>query len=291
MKKKSLNTRLELMYLIALIPLFLFGFYKNGISLYYKDYINYLNMFKPIIMLLIAVSGAIIGCLIREKTKEKITFKTLVRCKSDILEALLVTCILPIDTSPLVVLLVTFLSTLFLKKVKFNRIALMYILIEGINVILGLNEFRNAYEMNTVLNYNGLDLFGGLGPGGIFSTNILLIVIALVFLSFNKLYKRELVYSSLGTFLLLGIVPFMIKEQYTNIFPYIFGYNILFVLVFIGPNVCSSSYTVKGQVLSGILTGILTYAISFLTPYTAAIIAVLLVSLASGVLDRIFVIK
>ena len=36
-------------YLIyALIPLLLFGFYKNGIMLYQKGLINLIDMFKPI---------------------------------------------------------------------------------------------------------------------------------------------------------------------------------------------------------------------------------------------------
>ena len=31
-------------YILSLIPLILFGFYKNGISLYIKKYINILEM-------------------------------------------------------------------------------------------------------------------------------------------------------------------------------------------------------------------------------------------------------
>lgn len=167
----------------------------------------------------------------------------------------------------------------------------MYIIIEGINVLLKLNVFANVYELNTVLNYDGLDLLWGLGSGGIFSTSILFVLIGFIFLCFNKLYKKEMVISSLVIFLILGVVPFMFKGDYNSIFPYIFGYNILFVLVFILPNLYSSSYTVKGQVLSGFLAGILTYALSFLTPYTAAILAVLIVSIISGIIDRIFIVK
>lgn len=290
--KKSLTTRIYIMYALALLPLLIFGFYKNGISLYAKDYIDFYPMFRPIVIMFLSLAGALTGSILREWFKDKkVSKKTLKRCKTDIVEALLVSCILPINTNVLVAFLIPLLSSLLLNKVKFNRIALMYLAIEGVNVLLKVNSFNNVYEASTVLNYDGLDLFLGMGPGGIFSTSVLFIVLGTIFLSFNKLYKREIVFSSIGAFLILGIIPAMIKGAYTEIFPYIFGSNVLFVLAFIAPNIESSCYTEKGQITSGILIGILTYAISFISPYTAAIGAVFIVSLLSGILDRIFVIK
>lgn len=290
--KKSLTTRIYIMYGIALLPLLIFGFYKNGISLYAKDYIDFYPMFRSIIIMVLALGGALTGSAFREYLKDKkVSDKSLKRCKTDIVEALLVSCILPINTNMLVAFIVPLLSSLLLNRVKFNRIALMYLAIEGANVLLKVNSFKNVYEASTVLNYDGFDLFLGMGPGGMFSTSVLFILLGTIFLSFNKLYKRELVFSSIGTFLILGIIPSMMRGAYTGIFPYIFGYNVLFVLAFIAPNIESSCYTEKGQITSGILIGILTYAISFISPYTAAVGAVFIVSLLSGILDRIFVIK
>ncbi len=290
--KKGLSNRLYLMYIIALCPLVIYGLFKNGILLYKKDLVNFIMMFKPILILLMSVSGAFIGGFLREyKRQGKISFKMINRTKTNVIEAILVACILPIKSSPLVVFGISFLVSLFLSKVKFNRIALMYLFIEGINVLFKLNVFENVYEASTVLNYDALDLFWGLGVGGINSTSILFILLGLVFLCFNKLYKKEIVFSSIISFLILGIVPFMIREEYLNICPFIFGFNILFILVFILPNLYSSSYTLKGQIASGISVGILTYLLSFVTPYTACILAVLIVSVLSGIIDRIFVIK
>ena len=260
MKKKSLNTRFYLMYGIALLPLILYGLYKNGIELYQKGLVDILNMLKPFIMLFISIAGSLLGGILREASKtKKFDFSILNKCKTDIIEAILVVSILPIKTSPIIIFLTTLIFSLVLNRIKINRIALMYIIIESINVLCGLNSFNNAYETNTILNYDGLDLFWGLGKGGIFSTSILFITTGLIFLSFNKLYKRELVYSSIGSFLTLSLIYYTIKSAYTEILPYIFGYNILFILVFIAPNLYSSSYTVKGQIVSGFLIGILTF--------------------------------
>lgn len=280
------------MYGIALLPLILYGLYKNGIELYQKGLVDILNMLKPFIMLFISIAGSLLGGILREASKtKKFDFSILNKCKTDIIEAILVVSILPIKTSPIIIFLTTLIFSLVLNRIKINRIALMYIIIESINVLCGLNSFNNAYETNTILNYDGLDLFLGLGKGGIFSTSILFITTGLIFLSFNKLYKRELVYSSIGSFLTLSLIYYTIKSAYTEILPYIFGYNILFILVFIAPNLYSSSYTVKGQIVSGFLIGILTFILSFFTPYTSGILGVLIVSFLSNFIDRVFVIK
>ncbi len=290
--KRGLNTRIYVMYVMALLPLVLFGFYKNGLRLYISDYVDFLPMFTPLVLLFLALLGGIAGAVLREWHRDKkVSAKTLLKCKGDFVESILISCILPIHTNWIAVTVIPLLSSLLLNKVKFNRIALMYLAIEGVNVVLGTNSFYNPYEASTVLNYDGLDFFLGMGPGGIFSTSILFVTVGVLFLSFNKLYKRELVFSSLGTLGILAVVVSMLKGAYTEIFPFLFGYNILFTLVFIAPNVVSSCYTEKGQILSGVFIGILAYALSFVTPYTAAILAVFIVSLTSGVIDRIFVIK
>ena len=280
------------MYLIALVPLVIFGLYKNGIGLYQKGVVDFIGMVEPFAILGCGLLGASIGGTLRElKNKVKFGKDMFDKIKGDVVEAILLVAILPISSNPLIVLGTTFVFSLFLSKLKLNKIALMYIVVEGTNVLLGLNNFNNAYESSTVLNYNGFDLFFGNGSGGIFSTNVLLIVLGLIFLSFNKLYKKEMVYSSLFAFLILGIIPKMVMGHYIEIFPYIFGYNILFILVFVAPNLYSSAYTTKGQIVSGILIGILTFALSFWTPYTSAVLAVIAASILKGILDRIFVVK
>jgi len=292
MKKQDLTKRLNLMYILVLIPLILFGLYKNGIRLYQKDLVDLINAFKPLILLFMGSLGALVGSILRETDKDhKLSLETIKKCKSNIIEAILVVAILPLKSSPIIVFLTMFLFASCLNKLKINKMVLEYIVIEAMNVALGLNTFFNAYDMHTVLNYNGLDIFFGLGPGGIFATNIFLIILALIVLSFNKIYKKELVFASLATFLALGIIPNMILGHYSDIVPFIFGYNIIFILVFIAPSTSSTCYTIKGQITSGILIGLLTYGLYYLTPYTACVLAVLIVSLLKSIIDRIFVIK
>lgn len=292
MKKRTLKTRLYLMYALALIPLLLFGLYKNGLSLFIKRQVGILGLMKPLLILGTSLLGSLLGGLASSWMKTKtINKESIDDLKGNIIEALLLACILPIDTSIIAILLVTFLVSFLAKKMSLNKVALMYLAIQVINALVGCHNFLNVYQMNTVLNYDGYDLFFGSGVGGLASTNIFLIILGLIFLSNNRLYKKEVVYTSLITFLAFCTIPLMLKGDYQDILPHIFGYNYLFSLIFIAPNLYSSSYTVKGQVTNGLIIGILTVIFSFIIPYEAAGLAILITSLLKSPLDKMFIKK
>jgi len=291
-KNEKLISKLNLTTLITLIPLILFGFYKHGIYLYKKEYIDLFGALKPLIIITLSVVGALLADVIKEfKTNRQIDFSILSKSRTSIIESIILAMVLPIKSSPVIVFIIVTLVNLFLDKIKINKIALMYLLLALINSLLGLNTFQNTYELTNSLNYDGFDLFLGFGSGGICATSILLITASIIILSFNKLYKRDLVVSSIIVFILLGTIPYMISEEYSEILKFIFGYNILFSFVYIAPNLLYSTYTLKGQILSGIVLAFLTYFLTFVTPYNAVFISIIIVSLLSGIFDRIFVIK
>lgn len=291
-KKRALTTRLYTMIGIALLPLLCYGFYKNGISLYTKGYVDFLGMLKPLIIVAMAISGSVVGTILREfKNNKSISQNIINKCKSGIIESFILSLVLPLSTSPIILFMVTFIFSLLFYYLKVNKIALMYLIMQGINYVLGLNSFQNPYELSTVLNYDGSDLFFGLGVGGVASTSVIILVVALIFLSFNKLYKKDMVYSAIVTFLFLGIVPCLVTGNYGDIFPLIFGYNILYTFIMVAPNIYSTSYTSKGQVLSGIILGIVTYFLAIFTPYNAAMLACLLIGFIKGICDRLFVVR
>lgn len=290
--KKMITSKLNLLNVLMLIPLIIFGFYKNGISLYLKNYVGVIEALKPIILIFMSISGCFLGSIIKEKRKNgKITLAYVTKCKEELIESIIFACILPIKSSPVIVFLINILVFRFIDTKKINRPAFMYLIVSIINRFLGLNIFNNAYELSNTLNYNNVDLFLGYGAGGICSTNIFIILISLLALSFNKLYKRDISLSAVLTFTVLILLHKIIGVAYTEIFSALFSYNILFAFVFMAPNLHTSAYTVKGQVLSGILIACLTFALSFITPYNSAIIAILCISFISSVIDRIYVIK
>ena len=289
--KKNNSNNLFSFYIIAAIPLILFGLYKNGIDLYQKGLVSFLGALKPLILIVMAVIGAFIGIIIREFKKSKLNLKTFEKIKMPVVEALVYAMVLPLKTSPIVILLVSLIINIFYKKDKLNKIVLMVLITLLINQLMGLNTFQNARELSNLVNYDAMDKFLGFIKGGICSTNIFLVLCTLIFLSFNKMYKKDIAIFSILAFAILVLVPCIIEANYNNIFDVLFGYNVLFALVLIAPEMKSTSYSTKGQILSGVILGALTYFLVNPLGYFSVFVSILIINLLSGIFDRVFVIK
>ena len=288
--KKKFNKGLYFLTFICLIPLLMFGLYKNGYILYKKDYINTARAIKPLVLALMSLAGAFLGTFIRER-KVKDIKKILNKNKIIYLEAIIISFLMPINSSPIILFIVMFVMGKWFRTFEINRIAVFFILIEVINKMLGLSSFLNLYEEYGEAVYNGFDLFLGFSPGGICSTSALLILISLLVLSTNRLYKKEIPLTSIIVYSVFTIVYYMVTKNYEVIFPRLFGYNTLFTFVFVAPNLYSSSYTDKGKSLMGLLIGVITFILSFIFPYNNAILAVLITSLFKKQIDKPFLIK
>ena len=292
MKNKKITTRLNLLYIIALIPLLLFGSYKNIVFLSNRSNISLLMSLKMLAIIFMGISGSIIGISIKSlKKNKKITFKDIYNERELLIEALLMSMMLPLKASPFILFVVSFILSLINLKVKLNKVAIMYLIVFIIDEILQLNTFDIAIAFKNPIALRWTDLLIGLGEGGIASTSIILILIGLIVLCFNPIYKKEIAISSIATFSLLVIIPNMISTTYGDIFKMLCGYNALFSFVFVAPMLRYTAYTTKGKILSGILIAVLTYFLILLVPYAASMVAILLVNIITPIIDRIFVIK
>ena len=166
--------KISLKYFLALLPLIIYGFYKNGIYLYQKNLISFVQMFKP---LLFIITGAFIGALVNiiyEKIIKKNNDKTLNILFSSfhILYGVLIASRTSINTNYLLFFLVTAIILMVSKLLKIktiNLVALTSLLIILITYLFSKFTYLNAYEFNTVLNLNGTDYLIGRGSGRVFN--------------------------------------------------------------------------------------------------------------------------
>ena len=292
MKNKKITTRLNLLYIIALIPLLLFASYKNIIFLSSRSEISALMSLKVLAIIFMSISGVILGIGIKYlKKNKKVKLKDLYTERELLIEALIMSMMLPLKTSPFTPFIVAFILSLINIKLKLNKVALMYLIVFGINAVLHLNVFDITSSFTNPIALRWTDLLIGLGEGGIASTSIILSLIGLVILCFNPIYKKEISISAILAFALLVIIPNMISGTYSDIFKMLCGYNVIFSFIFVAPHLRYSAYTTKGKVLSGILIAVLTYFLILLVPYAGSMIAILLINLLTPIIDRIFVIK
>lgn len=292
---KSNNSikRITLTYIISLLPLILFGFYKNGISLYIKKYVNILEMFKPLVIILLGfLIGATVNVIYEKKiNKNKDNIKDIIFSSLHPIYGILIGCISSINTNIILFSLVTFIILLiskFIKNTKINYITLTSLIIFFIMNIFGKFSFLNAYEVSNNFNMNAIDYLFGKGNGGIVTTNILLLIISYIILYNSNIYKRNIPIYSFISFLLLTIIYCFIKNDIGNIMNMLFTNGILFSFVYIASEPNSSSYTRLGSTIYGIIVGILSFIFYLINPALSSLGGIFIASIFNSLIDLKF---
>lgn len=264
-------------YYIALIPLLVFGFYKNGILLYHENLISFKDIFIPLYFYFFSIIIGIIISLITKESKSE-----------NILIALLITCTISLNTNMLIFPILLFVSIFIckylykLKKIPFNSLALSRIILV-LALLLNSYSYLNILEHLGKYNYDLFDVFLGFNKGGIASTSTIIILFSLVFLAINKFYKKNIAFSASLSFILLGFIWGLINHNY---FSFLLSGHVYFSFIFLAPDIYISPYTQKGQIIYGFLIGIITFIISLFLKYEAPYLAILLVSLFIPLLNK-----
>ena len=266
-------------YFIALIPLLLFSFYKNGILLYQNKLISFIDMFIPLYFYIISI---LVGFLVAHLNKSD--------KREYVLYALILACTISINTNmllyPIVLFVSLFIASFLQKKKEFNLLASTRILLI-LALLLNSYSYMNVAEKIEAFNYNYLDIFIGYGVGGLASNSLFFCFIAFLILSFNKFYKKVIpIASSFSAFIVFILLFFITKNE-------IYLENLLngslyFALVFVGADLYVSPYTKMGKIIYGLVIGLFTALLSILVPiYEAPYLVILLVSLFFPIFDKI----
>ena len=287
--KKSIKN-ISITRLLCLLPLIIYGLYKNGIYLYINHYTTIIGLFKPLIYIII---GGIIGALVN------IIYEKVIKRREDSLfdmvfssfhveYGILLGCITSINTN-IIIFTISVLGIFILSKFIKNRVNVMsivFILIYLLQVnILGSYSFLNAYDTSRVFTFDFMDYMVGRGQGGIATTHIILLIISLIGISITNNNKSNITLSSiLGLFVVFGVYSIINKVPLGSI---ILNNNYMFVCVYILTDYVTSSYTLKGEVIYGLLFSVLTLLFYFINPYLAPFISVVITSLLNNLIDRI----
>lgn len=276
--------------ILLLIPMILYGLYKNGLFLYRKGYVDLFSLFKPLMMLGI---GILIGCLVNiiyeylfKRSKDK--FINVLFSSFHIEYGIITSSILAINTNIVIYSIVTFIVFITSKILnnRVNTVALTFITIYIVSILTN-NPFTfiNSYENDKTLSLTFFDYLIGRGVGGMLSTNTLLMLLSCILLYLTDNFKINITISSLLTYIILVIIgSFIFKYNIVNI---LFLPNILYALSFIATDLVTSPYTDKGQVIYGILISIITYILNFYIPTISVFVTIVIISLFNSIIDRI----
>lgn len=274
--KEETNIKKIINYLyISIIPLLIFGFYKNGI----KSYSGIL-MFHPLALDLIGfISGALVS-IILEKKKPFESFYPLY----GLLSASLV---FP-NTSLIIFGIICFISLFIYKKIGKNSFNIVCII--SLIVILISNFYEPSYlkiAINNNINLDGLDYLLGKGSAGLNASCTLLALISYAYLSSKPFYKREIPLYSFLVYNILMVIYLSFIGDINSLFVRLLSNGTIFSLVFISTMGTTSSHTYRGRICYSFILGILMFALSFGFPSLAVISAIFLTSIMHKYIDKL----
>lgn len=274
--REETNIKKIISYLyVSIIPLLIFGFYKNGIKGYDGIFILH-----PLILDLIGFASGALVSIILEKKKPLTSFYPFY----GLLSASLV---FP-NTSIIVFGFICFISLFIYKKINKNNVNIVCVI--ALIVILISNFYETSY-LNLVINSNtnldGLDYLLGKGSAGLNASCTLLSLASYLYLSSKPFYKREIPLYSFLTYSILMIIYLSFIGDINSLFVRLLSNGTIFSLVFVSTMGTTSSYTHRGRIAYALILGILMFALSFGFPSLSVISAIFLVSIMHKYIDKL----
>ena len=279
--------------LIALIPIILFSFYKNGIMPFINNKTNFLGLIYPLIFILIPsittflVEFLYAKIILHKKNKE---LKDYVLNSFSIFPGLFLGLILPLNIPISIVIIGSLFATIIGKLVYggfgnniFNPALIGYIFIVAsysiffssstyfnkleLDTISGATPLTNASMIESIGSYEELvepygtlsNFFFGFIPGAVGETSAFLCIVALIYLCITKTIKWQIPVIYIGTvFIMTALIGFMNNQGiYYPLFQ-IFSGGLMFGAVFMATDPVTSPTTKPAIVLSSLTLGILT---------------------------------
>ena len=274
--REETNIKKIISYLyISIIPLLIFGFYKNGIKGYDGIFILH-----PLILDLIGFASGALVSIILEKKKPLTSFYPFY----GLLSASLV---FP-NTSIIVFGLICFISLFIYKKINKNNVNIVCVI--ALIVILISNFYETSY-LNLVINSNtnldGLDYLLGKGSAGLNASCTLLSLASYLYLSTKDFYKKEIPLYSFLIYSILMVIYLSFIGDINSLFVRLLSNGTIFSLVFVSTMGTTSSYTKRGRIYYALILGILLFILSFSFPSLAVISAIFLVSIMHKYIDKL----
>lgn len=265
-------------YFLALLPVLLFGFYKNGILLYQNDLISFLDLFLPLSFYLVSIGiGFLVGVIFKVNKKEMILYSLILACTTSINTNLILYPIL---------LFASFVVGLVIsKKFSFHFLAFAKILLV-LALLVQSYSYQNIAEKIEFFHYNTFDLFLGFGVGGIASSSLFLVLISFFLLLTQKFYKKVIPIMASLCFASIFFVLFVLTKN-TFYLEGLLNGSVYFGFVFVGAHLRISPNTKRGMALYGALIGVVSAIFAcFLPIYEVSYLAIFLLSFFLPLFNR-----
>lgn len=307
--------------LIALAPIVLFAYIKNGLIPFVKGYTDVIGLFYPLIFIIIGATSTFAFETIYKLIFEKKKFKDAINNSYSIFPGLFLGLILPINTPIIILIIAGFVSSIIAKMLFggfgnniFNPalVGRLFVISAYALVIGKSGGYLNSYELDTISSgtpltnaslINGigtyetlvkpygslLNFFVGTIPGAVGETSAFLCLLGLIYLTYFKAIKWKIPVTYILTVFAITYVIGGMNDQgiWYPLFQ-IFSGGLMFGAVFMATDPVTSPVTPIGQILYGMFLGILTVTFRFLTPFPEGVLtSILTMNMLVVILDKI----
>lgn len=322
-KEKDSSKTMVIHYLIALFPILIFSWYKNGLVPYLNKDVNVFGLLKPFFWVLVPAFISYLLEVFYARISKKVSFKEAILYSFrsySIFVGLFLGLLLPIHTTFLELVLGSIVASFLGKfayggfgnnKLNPSLVGFLFIIIMYGSVISSHGGYLNPTEIKTLAqtpievstqmdgigSYERLvepfgnlwDFFFGTIPGAIGTTSACLCILAYLYLSFTNVIKWRI---SLIYVLTVFAITFLIGNYHELGIWYptfqILNGGLIFGAVFLATDPVTSPTTPVGQVLYALFLGILTVIFRYMSPFTEDVaISILVMNLFVFLFDII----
>ena len=322
-KSKNSTHKIMLNLFIALIPIILFSFYKNGIVVYSHGKTDIFGMFYPLLFTLTGIVSSFLTetlytyFFLKKRGNE---LKTSVLNSFSIFPGLFVSLFLPLNT-PIEILIFGCVVAIIIGKMIYGGfghnifnpalIGVLFALTCYGSIITQNGGYINKYELDTVgsatplTNYKIIgdigtydtvvkpygnlgDFFIGNIPGGPGEVCSFLIILAFIYLVFTKVIKWKIPVIYVSTVFVMTLIIGSINGQglWYPTFSILSG-GLLFGAVFMATDPVTSPTTSVGQIIYALFLGILTVIFRYQTSAPEGVLtSILTMNMFVMILDK-----
>ena len=283
---------INILYIVSILPLIIFAFYKNGLVVYNNGDMSFFLTLQyliiPIVIIILSYVFEIYYFLIIKKDKD---YHNILNSLTPYINALCYLVCGPRDflwiTIPLIIILNIVLKFLD-DKLSINQIALFKCLLVLILSIVGLYNNANYYELNNTIDLTIFDFFLGRGIGCIGTTSVLCCIVGYVVLLFNKYYKKEIPLLVLLGYAIVAIIIYFVGGlSFTEIVRRACCSGIVFAAVYVAPLSIATPIVKIGRIIYALLVGMISaILVNIACFYTGIYIVILAIGLLVPILNK-----
>lgn len=291
--KKNKILGINLLYIISLIPIILYGFYKNGIVVAQHGFFSYFLATQYIVIpIIIIVLSYVFESYYYLGIKKEKDSHSVVNSIVPYVNALCYLVCGPTNylwlTVPLIIVLDIILKFID-NKLSINQVALFKCILFGILTAMSLTNNANLYEasLDTTVT-SPVSLFIGSGIGEIGTTSTLCALIGYVILLFNSYYKKEIpIFCIIGYAIVSVIMYFVGGLSFNELLVNTFASGFIFASVFVVSLSTATPVIKSGRIIYALVVGALCAVMVNILNFNIGIyIVILIMGLLSPLLNK-----